>query len=140
MKALSIQQPWAWAILHAGKRVENRTWWPPRSLIGQTFALHASKAFDCDGQLPASVTIPWGIDYHLGSVVGVARLCAACDRRAALEWGPSQRIWAHGPVCLALDDVRVLAQPIPCRGALNFWQLTPAVEAEVWRQLESRAA
>lgn len=24
MKALSVRQPWAWAILHAGKRIENR--------------------------------------------------------------------------------------------------------------------
>jgi hypothetical protein len=26
MKAVSVHQPWAWAILHAGKNVENRTW------------------------------------------------------------------------------------------------------------------
>ena len=26
MKALSIRQPWAWLIIHAGKDVENRTW------------------------------------------------------------------------------------------------------------------
>ena len=26
MKAISIQQPWAWAIIHAGMDVENRTW------------------------------------------------------------------------------------------------------------------
>lgn len=26
MKALSIRQPWAWAILHGGKRLENRDW------------------------------------------------------------------------------------------------------------------
>jgi hypothetical protein len=26
MKALSIRQPWAWAIFYAGKRIENRTW------------------------------------------------------------------------------------------------------------------
>lgn len=26
MKALSIQQPWAWAIVKRDKRVENRTW------------------------------------------------------------------------------------------------------------------
>lgn len=26
MKALSIRQPWGWAILHGGKRVENRPW------------------------------------------------------------------------------------------------------------------
>ena len=24
MKALTIRQPWLWAILHAGKRIENR--------------------------------------------------------------------------------------------------------------------
>ena len=26
MKALSIQQPWAWLIAHGKKDVENRTW------------------------------------------------------------------------------------------------------------------
>lgn len=26
MKAISIRQPWAWAIIHAGKRIENREW------------------------------------------------------------------------------------------------------------------
>ncbi len=29
MKTLSIRQPWAWAILHAGKCVENRSWQTP---------------------------------------------------------------------------------------------------------------
>ena len=28
MKALSIRQPWAYAILHMGKRVENREFVP----------------------------------------------------------------------------------------------------------------
>ena len=28
MKALSIRQPWAWLILHAGKDIENRDWKP----------------------------------------------------------------------------------------------------------------
>jgi hypothetical protein len=26
MKALSVRQPWAWAIIHGGKTVENRSW------------------------------------------------------------------------------------------------------------------
>lgn len=26
MKTLSIRPPWAWAMLHLGKRIENRTW------------------------------------------------------------------------------------------------------------------
>lgn len=24
--ALSVRQPWAWAIIHAGKDIENRSW------------------------------------------------------------------------------------------------------------------
>ena len=27
MKAISIRQPWAWMILHAGKDIENRDWY-----------------------------------------------------------------------------------------------------------------
>src|SRR3990167_9411398 len=40
MKALSIRQPWAWLILHAGKDIENRGW--PTSFRGR-FLIHASK-------------------------------------------------------------------------------------------------
>ena len=40
MKALSIRQPWVWAITHAGKRVENRSW--PCNYRGPVL-LHASK-------------------------------------------------------------------------------------------------
>ncbi|MBB3041198.1 hypothetical protein [Nocardioides soli] len=38
MKALTVQQPWAWAIVHGGKDVENRTQaWSYRGLL----AIHA---------------------------------------------------------------------------------------------------
>lgn len=26
IKALSVRQPWAWAIIHGGKDIENRSW------------------------------------------------------------------------------------------------------------------
>ena len=42
-----MRQPWPWAILHAGKRIENRTWAPPVEMIGQRFLLHAAKG--CTG-------------------------------------------------------------------------------------------
>ena len=42
MKALTIKQPWAWAITHGTKRVENRTWKPPFHIIGQRIAIHTS--------------------------------------------------------------------------------------------------
>lgn len=40
MLALSIRQPWAWLILHAGKPVENRDW--PTRVRGRIL-IHASK-------------------------------------------------------------------------------------------------
>lgn len=47
--ALTILQPWACAIVHGPKRVENRTWAPPAYLVGQRIWLHAGKAFDVGG-------------------------------------------------------------------------------------------
>jgi hypothetical protein len=54
MRALSIRQPWAHAILHAGKRIENRTW--PTSFRGWFF-IHASKACGKDEMLDAIESI-----------------------------------------------------------------------------------
>jgi ASCH domain len=49
MKALSIQQPWAWAIIYAGKNIENRTW---NTHFRGTFAVHASGTLMRDAELP----------------------------------------------------------------------------------------
>ena len=43
MKAITIWPEWVWAIFFLDKRVENRSWRPPDSLIGQRIALHAGK-------------------------------------------------------------------------------------------------
>jgi hypothetical protein len=40
MKAISIRQPWAWLIIHAGKNIENRTW---RTDIRGRVLIHAAK-------------------------------------------------------------------------------------------------
>lgn len=45
MKALSLRQPWAAAVLHLGKRIENRRW--PTSFRGE-FLIHASKGMTRD--------------------------------------------------------------------------------------------
>ena len=52
MLALSIRQPWAWAIIHAGKDVENRSENMARRaepLIGQIILIHAGKSLDLGG-------------------------------------------------------------------------------------------
>lgn len=46
MKALSLRQPWPWAILTLGKDIENRTW--KTNFRGRAM-LHASKKYDHEG-------------------------------------------------------------------------------------------
>jgi len=42
VRALSLNQPWLWAVLYAGKRIENRVKWTDCSFRGPIL-LHASK-------------------------------------------------------------------------------------------------
>ena len=45
LRAISIRQPWAWAVIHAGKDVEDRSATAPRqfkSAVGQRVLIHAS--------------------------------------------------------------------------------------------------
>lgn len=48
MKAISLWQPWATLIAAGIKPFETRSWAPPRSLIGQTIAIHAARKVDKD--------------------------------------------------------------------------------------------
>src|SRR5258708_38232386 len=45
--ALSIRQPWCWAILNCGKSVENRTW---ATAFRGKLRIHASKTWDAEGE------------------------------------------------------------------------------------------
>lgn len=57
--ALTEQQPWGWAIAHAGKRVENRTWAPPRAVIGKTIAVHGGRRWAAGWQDSALLRQAW---------------------------------------------------------------------------------
>jgi hypothetical protein len=47
--AISIQQPWPYAILYLNKDVENRTWDLPCKFYGATVLIHAGQSYDSDG-------------------------------------------------------------------------------------------
>jgi hypothetical protein len=82
MKALSIQQPWAWAILHAGKDMENRSW---RTTFRGTFLIHASKKIDSYGYdfilNRFGIVPPKKNEIDRGGIVGVAEIvdCVDCS-------------------------------------------------------------
>lgn len=113
MLTISIQQPWAWAILCAGKDIENRTW--PTKVRGRVL-VHAGKRLDQSG-----VECLWDC-YHLnvpshlplGGIVGSVEI-VDCVASSASEW-------FFGKYGFVLRSPRVL-EFMPCRGQLGFFDV-----------------
>jgi len=131
MKALSIQQPWAHAILHGDKRVENRTW---KAFHRGMTLIHAGKKLDTEACefLAAPYEKCWNLseqDLHdapRGAIVGV---CWIIDCITDAEAAAVHGAWAMGPWCFVIDKVHSFAEPIPYKGALGFFDVPHAVVA-----------
>lgn len=162
MRALTVQQPWAWAIVHGGKDVENRTQaWSYRGPL----AIHAGVRISQRGLDSDLVTDAWqqaygwdirdGAYFTTGAIIGVVDLVdahraeagcnhddpcrelACCDSPwAELSYAGDGGKTRRDVVHLVLENPRPLPSPIPCRGALGLW--TPP--AEVLDQLHEVAA
>lgn len=123
MRALSIIQPWPYAIIHLGKPVENRSW---RTNFRGRFLIHASRGFDEHGYhwirneigrwLPP---IDW---FPRGGIVGSAVL------RDCVQTHESE--WFCGPYGFVLQGVKEIPL-IQCRGQQGFWEVPPDVEAAI---------
>lgn len=126
MKALSVKQPWAWAIVNGFKPIENRT---------QNFAfrgellIHAGKedagaaSFTAlricmrnAGEDPGLVPEPH--DLAKGGIVGVARLIEVMRG--------STSPWFEGPFGLVLADARPL-RLIPYPGQLGLFDVPDTI-------------
>lgn len=123
--ALSIRQPWAWAILHAGKDIENRSW---RTSRRGMIALHASKGMthseyeDCLATLhgisethpfPTGLRLPDFESLDRGGIVGVARIIDC------VMTSPSP--WFFGEFGFRLADIRAVPF-IEVRGEQGFFK------------------
>jgi hypothetical protein len=126
MKALTIRQPWAGAIAHQTKRVENRTWKLPAKHHGARILVHAGAERD-----------RWAIVYgdHLdvySAVVAVATL-ADChwsdDGRCCGPWG-EERVYHW-----TLADVTALPEPVTAKGRLGIWTPDAGLIAAVKQQM-----
>ena len=135
MRILTVRQPWAWAIIHGGKDVENRV----RNIAGDyrgPIAIHVAQA-DADGA-PESLWMDQANWYRArrpqsmkfepewsdrGAIIGVVDLVDV--HLCSGDCSP----WAQGPVDLGhgirdlfhlmLANPRALAEPIPYKGALS---------------------
>lgn len=157
LAALTIHQPFAWAVAEGFKLCENRDWRPGPAVLplGAELAIHAGMQEPDPGDLeyvlerlvdPGTSQPPLGfarrrLQGHLprggelvrGGVVAVARLEAVVESPLALA--PNQRPWWVGRYGWVLGQVRALASPVPCRGAQGVWQLPGDVLFQVREQL-----
>ena len=153
MRALSIRQPHLYCITHLGKDVENRTWKPPAHIIGKRIALHASGKLDGrDGFEMASSIAGFDLaqavcdapsDMPLGAIVATAvvagwfKTTAVRDEvSATVGYGcyPSSIYasrWYLGDIGWVLQDVIVLPEPIPCKGALSLWKVPSSAMPDI---------
>lgn len=124
--ALSVRQPWAWAIIYAGKDIENRSWQAVNHGLRQRgrIAIHASKGMTRDEYDDARGTIeanghscPPAHKLDRGGIIGSVDVVDVVDA--------SSSPWFFGPRGLVLRD------PLPCRfvpavGQLGYFEWSPA--------------
>ncbi len=128
--ALTLHRPWPWAILVAGKRLENRSWYRA-SIRGRVIALHAGKAWDPDGALfidrITDLERPPGWEHPASAIVGACRVGTVWTKCQNVDL--DQRRWFMGPCAWVLDEVVAFAEPIPnVRGKQGLWHLTDEQE------------
>ncbi len=139
MKALSIRQPWADAVLYGNKRIENRTAWRNCHYRG-ALAVHAAKSMTPDEFREARdfmfercVLGPWfdtvplnsGAFVGLTEIIDVIRPGAYCERvdLPTVKVPDLQLRWWTGGFALVLGPVRVFKEPVPGRGMLGLFNV-----------------
>lgn len=120
--ALSVRQPWAWAIIFAGKDIENRGWVPsnPGLKYRGRVAIHASKGMTKEEYLNgalfmrrAGVDCPSPANLARGAIIGSVEVVDAVQ----MHKSP----WFFGPWGLVLREPKP-CEPIPVNGQLGFFK------------------
>ncbi|MDX3232982.1 hypothetical protein [Streptomyces sp. ME19-01-6] len=139
MRALTVRQPFADAIVHGHPRdglktIENRstTVPAPAKHLGTTILIHAGKE---PHELGEDVDWEQRPDVRMG-IIGTARLVGVHidDGGCCAPWG--MRGYFHWQ----LADARALATPVPATGQLGLWTPKDDVLAAVHAQLTAGVA
>jgi hypothetical protein len=120
--AISVRQPWAWAIIHAGKDVENRNWQPNNPGLRKRgrVAIHAAKGMTRDEYANASafmrsvgITCPPAADLARGCIIGSVEIVDVVRQHPSF--------WFMGPVGLVLREPRATSHAVAA-GQLGFFR------------------
>lgn len=123
MKALSIQQPWAWLIVNGLKDIENRTW---RSTFRGRVLVHAGKQIDAEAWEYfqhswrfADILLPQLDLIERGGIVGWVDIVDCVDESASR--------WFGGPHGFVLANAKPLPFH-PLSGKLGFFEVDAGSE------------
>lgn len=123
--ALSVRQPWAYAIIYLRKDIENRTWQAVNHGLKRRgrIAIHAAKGMTRDEYEEAADFIrglghvcPPAIDLQRGGIIGSVKVVDVVKE--------SESPWFFGPRGLVLWDPRP-CEFIPAKGALGYFRWSP---------------
>jgi hypothetical protein len=139
VQAISVQQPWAWAIARGHRRLSNQDL--PTPYRGPLL-IHASIRVDlksCDSPLmQAAGWDPKDPLAALGAVIAVADLVDVCMSRSRGDRVCGCGPWAKPGAChWRLADVRPLPRPVFTLGRTGLWEPPPALVGDVRAMLAS---
>jgi hypothetical protein len=126
MKAITVRQPWAYAIMSLGKDIENRDWY---TRFRGRVAIHAAKGVTryeyedacafigniIHGAQNRVVEIPQYEELTRGAIIGTIEI-VDCVKDA-------DSLWFQGDYGFVLKNRKHIFPPIPCQGALGFWDV-----------------
>jgi len=130
VRALTICQPWAWAIMWGPKRYENRGWYTDYT---GPLVIHAGKSrkFMAEGlRFLRSLKLDVPADLDFGAVLGVVDQIG-CVRAAETGSKGKPDPFAFGPWCHQYANPRRLATPVPYSGRQSFFSVPRDVVAEL---------
>ena len=135
LKAITVYPQWAWAIMHAGKDVENRSWnTHQRGIV----AIHASipkprKKYEEDrreiNRKSPRKKLPSYEDLPNNAIVGLVEI-TGCKNSAKSKW------FYRGNKAFILARPTPLKTPITHPGWLNFWKVPSVKFKKIAAQLK----
>lgn len=129
--ALSVRQPWAWAIIYAGKDIENRSWQAVNHGLRQRgrIAIHAAKGmtrreYEDTAEFldELGIVCPSARDLARGGIIGSVEVVDVVSDSASP--------WFFGPRGLVLRDPRP-CEFVPALGALGYFEWKRAAASVV---------
>lgn len=130
IKALTLSQPWGSLLAIGAKKIETRSW---KTAYRGPLAIHAAKKYPRAAQMLA-ISSPFieplnraGYlpDIPLGAVVAMCQLVNCLPVEMVERLSDSERKfgdYSPGRYAWILEDVKLLPEPIPAKGALSLWE------------------